>query len=262
MKVNLHTHTYRCGHADGEDREYIENAIRNGIEVLGFSDHAPFAFPPDGYESPHRVPMADAREYVESISALRDEYKGKIDIKIGFEMEYYPKYFDMMLKTVRDVGAEYVIMGEHYLRNELPEKRNAMSSRFVNDENDLRDYVDAVCMGIATGVYTYVAHPDMVLYDTNSPIYRSEMRRLCETAKRYNVPLEINLQGVRLRRQYPSEVFWSIAGEVGCKAVIGADAHSPCEVYDGESLKIVEALVKKCRLEVIEKPEIVDIRKI
>ena len=28
------------------------------------------------------------------------------------------------------------------------------------------------------------------------------------------------------------------------------------------SLKIVEALVKKCRLEVIEKPEIVDIRKI
>ena len=258
MKVNLHTHTYRCGHANGEDREYIENAIENGIKVLGFSDHSPFVFP-DGYESPHRVPMAQAREYVESIKALREEYKDKIEIKIGFEMEYYPLYFKDMLRTVKEIGAEYLIMGEHYLRNELPEKRNSMSSRFINDEKDLCDYVDAVCEGIATGVFTYVAHPDMVLYDINDPIYSSQMRRICETAKTYGVPLEINLQGVRLDRQYPNEVFWKLAGDVGCDVVIGSDAHSPKETYDEKSLKIAMRLIEKYELKHIKEPKTVSL---
>ena len=260
MKVNLHTHTIRCGHASGEDREYIENAVKGGIEVLGFSDHAPFAFPPDGYESPHRVPMALAKEYVESLFALREEYKGKIDIKIGFEMEYYPEYFEQMLKTVRDAGAEYIIMGEHYLRNELPEKINAMSSRHVNTEKDVRDYIDAVCEGIATGMFTYVAHPDMILYDINTELYESESRRMCKAAKEHGVPLEINLQGVRLNRQYPNDVFWSIVGEVGCDVVIGADAHAPEEVCDRESLKRAMELVEKYKLNYIERPNIVNIQ--
>ena len=260
MKANLHTHTYRCGHAHGEDREYIENAIKNGIEVLGFSDHAPFAFPPDGYESPHRVPMALAKDYIDSLTALREEYKGRIEIKIGFEMEYYPAYFDRMLKTVKEVGAEYIIMGEHYLRNELPEKINAMSSRHKNTPKDVKDYADAVCEGIATGVFTYVAHPDMVLYDINDPIYSSEMRRICEASKQYNTPLEINLQGVRLNRQYPNEVFWRLAGEVGCDVVIGSDAHTPGEVYDRESLKRAMELIEKYKLNYIERPKTISIR--
>ena len=50
MKVNIHTHTYRCGHASGTPEEYIKRAIENGIEVLGFSEHAPFMFP-DSYQS-------------------------------------------------------------------------------------------------------------------------------------------------------------------------------------------------------------------
>lgn len=260
MKVNLHTHTYRCGHAHGEDREYIENAIKNGIEVLGFSDHAPFVFPPDGYESPHRVPMALARDYIDSLTALREEYKGRIEIKIGFEMEYYPAYFDQMLKIAKEVGAEYIIMGEHYLRNELPERINVMSSRHKNTPEDIRDYVDAVCEGISTGMFTYVAHPDMVLYDINAPLYASEMRRVCEAAKKYGTPLEINLQGIKLDRQYPNDVFWKIAGEVGCGTVTGTDAHSPSRVYDGRSLEKAMELIEKYNLNYIERPKIVNIQ--
>lgn len=29
----------RCGHATGEDEDYIQFAIENGYEELGFSDH-------------------------------------------------------------------------------------------------------------------------------------------------------------------------------------------------------------------------------
>ena len=55
MIANYHTHTYRCGHAVGEDRQYVETAIRRGLQVLGFSEHVPMPFP-DGHESRFRVP--------------------------------------------------------------------------------------------------------------------------------------------------------------------------------------------------------------
>ena len=42
MKYNYHTHTKRCGHAFGEDEEYVLEAINQGYEVLGFSEHAMF----------------------------------------------------------------------------------------------------------------------------------------------------------------------------------------------------------------------------
>ncbi|MBQ2467372.1 MAG: hypothetical protein II506_06345, partial [Lachnospiraceae bacterium] len=41
MYANYHTHTPRCMHAVGEEREYIEAAIKHKFSVLGFSDHVP-----------------------------------------------------------------------------------------------------------------------------------------------------------------------------------------------------------------------------
>ena len=42
IKRNYHTHTKRCGHAIGEDEEYVINAIEAGLTDLGFSDHCPY----------------------------------------------------------------------------------------------------------------------------------------------------------------------------------------------------------------------------
>ncbi len=41
MLYNLHTHTFRCNHATGEDKAYVEYAIQSSVKVLGFSDHCP-----------------------------------------------------------------------------------------------------------------------------------------------------------------------------------------------------------------------------
>ena len=49
MHTNYHTHTYRCHHAFGTEREYIEKAIEAGFTVLGFSDHTPQFYRTDYY---------------------------------------------------------------------------------------------------------------------------------------------------------------------------------------------------------------------
>ena len=88
MLYNLHTHTYRCNHADGEDREYIECAIKSGIKVLGISDHCPQFFPNTDYYSHFRMKPELAKEYVDSFRSLAKEYENDIKILIGFETEY------------------------------------------------------------------------------------------------------------------------------------------------------------------------------
>ena len=89
MKVNYHTHTKRCGHASGEDREYVESAIEAGLEVLGFADHCPFVYP-DGYVSGIRLTPAEVDGYFSSLEGLKKEYEKDIRIYIGFEAEYLP----------------------------------------------------------------------------------------------------------------------------------------------------------------------------
>ena len=40
-KTNFHTHTYRCGHANGSEEDMICAAMKMGIEELGLSEHVP-----------------------------------------------------------------------------------------------------------------------------------------------------------------------------------------------------------------------------
>ena len=135
MDYNLHTHTFRCSHAEGTEREYIEKAISSGIKMMGFSDHFPWKD-----ELYYRVPTAEAQEYIKSIRALRDEYKDKIEILIGFEIEYICEDFDEMVQYARELGCEYLIHGQHFVGNPLDARWSIFETE---DVNFLKEYVDS-----------------------------------------------------------------------------------------------------------------------
>lgn len=44
MIANYHTHTTRCSHVYGTGREYVEYALKAGLETLGFSDRTAYVF--------------------------------------------------------------------------------------------------------------------------------------------------------------------------------------------------------------------------
>ncbi|MBP3626879.1 MAG: histidinol-phosphatase [Clostridia bacterium] len=253
MYANYHTHTFRCNHATGTEEEYIKTAIKNGIKIMGFSDHAPFVYP-DGFQAGYCIQAEEAEDYIETLKALREKYKGQIEIIIGFEMEYYPIYFDDMLSNVKKLGAEYLILGQHFIGNGYPDGIGSCSPNHT--EEMFSCYTDGVIEGMKTGKFSYLAHPDMFLYAENDEIYNREAKRLCEAAKELDIPLEINLLGIHSRRHYPKEAFWKIAGEVGCKVIFGFDAHSADRAYDKESLKIAEKIVKKYKLHLIDELDI------
>lgn len=252
MRTNYHTHTVRCHHAAGTEREFIEAAIAEGITELGFSDHSPYPFP-DGHVSGFRMLPEETAEYFETLRALREEYADRITIHIGFEAEYYPAFFEAMREHVRAHGCEYLILGQHFLYNEV---EKVYSGAATDEEARLAQYVDQVLEGLATGAYTYLAHPDLVTWTGSEEVYRQQMLRLCRGVKELDIPLEINLLGLYEGRQYPAERFWRIAAECGCDAVIGVDAHEPEALHRTETANKALELAQRCGIRVLERPKV------
>lgn len=254
MDYNYHAHTFRCHHATGTEESYVQTAIAGGIKHMGFSDHIPFIFP-DGYQSPHRIPFDQGWEYTHTIRALREKYAGQIQLHIGFEMEYYRDYFDEMLRDAKRFGAEYLILGHHFLRMEHPNGYGVThpTNRWV----DLEEYVSSVIEAMETGVFTYVAHPDSLNFTGSEQEYRKLMRKICIRSRELDIPLEINFLGIRRGRHYPAERFWKLAGEEGCPVTFGFDAHTTEAACDLESLKVAQELVRKYNLNYIGRPRLV-----
>lgn len=256
MDYNLHTHTTRCRHAEGSDEEYIRCAIEAGIKHLGFSDHAPYIFP-DGYENKYRVQMCDGQSYIDDLRALRQKYKDRIEISVGFEMEYYPDYFDEMLKIARNLGAEYLILGQHFILNEHPDGIGAGGP--TDSREHLKIYVDEVISAIKTGAFSYVAHPDVMCFTGDDKVYEREITRLAEASRELNIPLEINLAGVRYKKFYPADKFWSIVGKIGSPVTVGYDAHKATDLLNTEQLRIADDIIIRHRLNYIGMPKLIKI---
>ena len=256
MNYNLHTHTYLCGHASGTPEEYIQKAIKCGIKHLGFSDHAPMRFP--GSEKiTTRMKPSDAPGYVAHLRELREKYKDQIHLHIGFEMEYYPSYFAEELQAAKDIGIEYLILGQHFSHEEGSGYQYVTAP--IANEDDLKEHVAQVVEGIHSGVFTYVAHPDIFHFTGDPVLYQQEMRKICTASTKYNVPLEINLLGIRDHRNYPNPLFWQIAGEEKCPVVFGFDSHDVENVYDRTSLEQAKDMVRKYHLYYIGMPNLVSL---
>lgn len=237
--INMHTHTTRCQHAKGTDREYVESAIEAGFEVLGFSDHVPYILEP-GYISPIRMRMDELEGYVDSVLSLKKEYEKDIEIYCGFETEYFPAHFDKTMEVIDQYPIDYMILGQHFYDGEAG--WTGPKSPWA-DEAHLAMYVERVMAGIQTDRFLYVAHPDIMCFTGEYEIYRKHMLPLIQEMKRRDMPIEINRNGLCEGLHYPTPAFVEMAVECDCDFIIGMDAHRPIQLQDWDSYEKCKAMV-------------------
>ena len=252
MLANYHTHTFRCNHANGTEREYIETAIERGLQVLGFSDHVPYPFEEIHY-SDFRMRMAELAPYFETLRHLKSEYQKDIEILIGFEAEYYPDYFGALLSALQPFHYDYLILGQHFIGNEMHAPYMAVPTR---DKSVLTCYVNQCIDALKTGEFVYLAHPDLPNFIGEPEFYQTEMARLCKAAKELNIPLEFNLLGFSTGRHYPCARFFKLAADMGNGVILGCDAHSPNAVANPDVLKKAEEFLQALGISVLPKLEI------
>ena len=251
MTANYHTHTARCRHAVGSDEEYVLAAMDAGITTLGFSDHCPYVGFDGDYYSSYRMYCDDLKDYCESITELREKYRGKIDILLGLETEYYPALFPALLDFLRPYGIQYMILGQHYLDDD----QYGTWTRWVKTEDELIKYADQCCEALRTGVFSYIAHPDIVGYDRETPEFTREMRRIARCAQELGLPVEINLLGITSGRDYPCTQFLEAAAAEGCTAILGRDAHTPHAFYETDALEKAIKMAESAGLRITDKAD-------
>lgn len=251
ITANYHTHTRRCMHASGEDREYVEAAIQAGIKILGFSDHTPYPTG-TGFVSGMRMPLSAADGYFKSITDLKEEYKKDIEIYAGVEAEYFPEHFHKLVEFLDDYPLDYMIMGEHFVPDE---EHGCYVGALFTDKKILDMYVENVIAGMETGRFAYVAHPDLPNYcgDDKEQTMTEALSKICSAAKRLNIPLEINMLGYVRGIQYPSERLLSIAAEHKNDMIIGMDIHNPKHFFNEKAVNRCVEMAEKHGIRLLER---------
>jgi histidinol-phosphatase (PHP family) len=178
--------------------------------------------------------MSELPDYINTLLRCRDEYRNDIELLIGFEVEYTRKYFDKLMKILRQYPVDYIIQGQH---NVPDEPDGFYAGNRTGDEERLKDYVDYTIEGMRTGLFSYLAHPDLINFTGDDVIYKKHMRRIVEASIELNMPLEVNMYGFLGKRNYPCDSFFSMASEMGASFIIGCDAHYPKDVRQPENLE-------------------------
>lgn len=251
---NFHTHTSRCMHANGSDEDYVIEAIKGGFQTLGFSDHTPWNYD-SHFVANMRMPLSQFHDYYESISSLKEKYKDQIEIKIGLECEYFPRYMEWLKSFAKAYQLDYLIFGNHYYQSDEYHLYNGSVTR---DDEMLDYYVESTLEGLETGIYCYLAHPDLYLrarrWDEKC---KEAAHKICSYCKEHDVIIEYNLAGLRSSisrgvMEYPHDEFWKIAGEYHNKVIIGVDAHSPKHLSDTSFYEMACEKLKQWDVEVVE----------
>lgn len=250
MKYNYHTHTYRCNHAGSSDERYAEFAYNSGIVELGFADHVPQPGFEGIFESWFRMKPEETEGYFNSIRSLKDKYDGKMNILAGFEVEYYPDCFEVLCEHIEPFAPDYFILGQHFTNNEH-------DGIYVGSPNcplhALETYVDQVEKAVSTGMFSYLAHPDLPNYSGDKANLLSAYKDLCQIAKGEGIPVECNLLGIQGGRWYPKREFFEVAADVGCDVILGLDAHLPDSFICEDAENNARKMLADCGITPIEK---------
>ena len=246
MKANYHTHTFRCKHAGGTERDIVDAGIAAGLDELGFSEH--IGYPDHDYGL--RIDYDAIREYLTTIDRLQECNRGKIVLRKGFEAEYLPQYRDYYEKLLSDGEIDYLILGAHFCECEGGVTKNIF---LAEDTDSYIDYAKNVAAGMATGIYKYAAHPDLFMVNDYGWDINCDRATdiILDAAVKNDVIIEYNANGIRRcpidipyeeRELYPHRNFWERVRTTDLRVIVGSDSHGAEHLWDAYVAKAFREL--------------------
>ena len=225
---NVHTHTT---FSDGKNtpEEMVLAAIGKGFHTIGFSDHSYTPF-----DGSYCMKRENYDTYKTTVAALKERYKGRIDVLCGTELDFYS---DPALKD----GFDYFITGVHYICVEgvyyavdhcVEATLQGIREGCGGDENEyVRRYYEnaAACTALRP---LYMAHFDLPvkfnLIDETTAFYRRTALEALDALLDAGVPIEINTGAMAKKKKtvpYPAKFLLErVAERDGC-VVLGSDCH-------------------------------------
>ena len=243
---NLHTHSiFSDGKSTAE--EVVQEAIRQGLKILGFSDHSPVPF-----ENSFAIKNNEVNNYITTIKSLKEKYKDQIDIYCSMEMDFIPGIVKDFKKTKEELNLDYMIGSVHLVGNNIDRLWFIDGSKVETYDEGLFKYYDGdIKKGVKAFFHQYnemieteefdiVGHFDKIKMHNRDRYFREDEKwyrdLLMETLtliKEKNLIVEVNTRGIYKKRSndfYPSTWVFPIMREMNIPVIISSDSHKAEEL--------------------------------
>ncbi len=204
-------------------QSYIERAIEQGIDIYGFSEHAPMDF-----DEHYRLKFNEMQLYVNEVQNLKEQYKDKIKILLGYEVDYLEGHLDQRVLTEK---VDYLIGSVHFLGEwgfDNPEFNHEYKNR--NIDEIWQEYFKNIEAMAKTNYFDIVGHLDLMKVFNFMP--KKDIRLIATPAlkaiKKANMVIELNTAGLRkpCKEIYPSPSLLEMAYELNIPITFSSDAHA------------------------------------
>jgi histidinol-phosphatase (PHP family) len=246
---SMHTHTLFC---DGKDdvETMCKAAYEKKLCSVGFSAHAPI-FKRTGIKTEWHLSDDCLNEYVTEVLAAKDRWRGKLDVYLGFEVDYIKGLRSAMDSDIKNANPDYIIGSAHYLvpangcepftiDGPFEEFEKGLNEGFGGDgEALIHCYYDTLLEMIAVGGFDILGHADLVKKNFQGRNYLSaysesfRQDEIAHAAASEHLIIEANTGGLNrntARDTYPSLSFLRFFQEWKVPVIITADAHRAMDI--------------------------------
>lgn len=240
---NLHTHSI---YSDGKSqpREIVEEAVRQGLVQLGFSEHSPLPF-----DNTFSVKTEKMPEYVAEINLLKEEYRDRIEIHCGLEADYISGVSETFAVTKEKYHLDYLIGGVHLVgQSANPEELWFIDGskwevyddglqKFFNGDirKGVRRFYEQTNEMLEHEQFDIIAHFDKIkmhnrdrYFHEDEVWYRSLAMETLDLIREKGIIMEVNTRGIYKKRYngfYPSPWILEEACKMRIPVIISSDAH-------------------------------------
>ena len=237
-----HCHTPLCKHASGSPSDYALVAEQRGLKGIVITCHGPL---PDGMGLEHRMAPEEFEEYVDLVAAAREEFAGRVDVRLGLESDFVPGYERWAERLHARVPLHHVL-GSVHMQTTFYRARYFTPNAFAYQQT----YFEHLAQSAESGLFDTLAHPDLVKneapdewhYARIEPYIKRALDRIAKTG----VAMELNTSGLNkaLPEMNPGPRTLALMRERGIPVVLGADAHRPTRVADRyeDALRMLDEL--------------------
>lgn len=235
MRVDYHTHHWRCQHAEGDLSDYVEAAIAAGLDEIGLSDHSPIYHLGDDPKPLKHTIMSQLElpNYVRAMEEVRDRYADRITVRLSIESDYILGWDRHYRELWQRYPLDYVIGSVHWLGTWTLWSAAPPDGKSVADMYEL--YLHTLQAAARSGAYEVLGHID--LFTQLWPDHGLEASTLWDETLRViaeaGLTVELNTSGYRdpaRRAPYPVPTLVERLHHYAIPVTLGSDAHKPEEV--------------------------------
>jgi histidinol-phosphatase (PHP family) len=216
-----------------------------GLDEMAFLDHLTLA--PGGQRlsmSAHELGL-----YYLAARRLSRQYEGRIRVRIGIEIDFFPQAMDQARELCRRFDFDVLTASVHFLDGwNMVSHKTQDSSPFKDPCAMAERYLDALESLLDDPFFDVIGHLDIFKKFSGraAQVSRPRMAGVIEKIAKAGLCVEINTSGLRHGAEeiYPSADWLEGLARAGVGVTLGSDAHAPKDV--GRAFDKATDLLLRC----------------